>query len=184
MKLLFPVAALVLALAPAAFADASFSRPTALRILIAAGEPTFPPDWAGVWQYEDTIRTCGAKEFSTESGEDILCTGNEIEPDPEFTCDGTVTATVVDVMCTGSYEAFPGCTANVTSNIQGTRDGDTIHYVNTVMIEFTGPDLECSFLPDICQETRGVLTRIGPEPKECVTPTTPSTWGSVKSRYR
>ena len=180
------VAALTLALLPTGAHAGKLPKPSFTQILQAAGGFTLPPEWAGIWQYEDTTYSvCGVPEFTTESGTDTLCAGLSLDPDDvgiQFDCTGTVTATAIDVVCTGSMELFPGCTLNFTVTTTATRNGDNATYVN--QFETTYVPTGCAFQSDGCEVTRGTLTRTGPEPKSCATPTREGTWGTLKLRYR
>jgi hypothetical protein len=185
LRLLSP-AILALALLPAAANAGTTPQPTFAEMVQALGGGfEIPPEWSGVWQYQDSTYDCDDNLLTTDSGEDTLCAGDPYEEAPpgyEFSCSGTVTSTVVDLVCTVSFMVAT-CTVEITIDLEGTRTGETATYVETITTTYSG-GLECDFFPDTCERTRGTITRIGPAPKSCFTPTEPSSWGKVKLRYR
>ena len=175
-----------LALAPAAARAGHPSIPTFMDVLRThGGDPQVPPAWAGVWSHDDTTRTCGTQNvLRTHIGNDTLCVGT-YDPDTssiEFNCTGTITDTNVNTTCTGSI-TFKGCTITFTLTVVGTRTGESAVMVETLNQSFNPP--LCALIPDSCEETTSHITRIGPVPPgACTTPALPTTWGSLKIRYR
>jgi hypothetical protein len=160
------------------------NRPTAITILRGAGGISVPPEWAGIWNTEDTTFVCNTLTVTDISSSiDTLCAGQAFDPDPStnWDCTGTVTSTTGDVTCTGSF-SFSGCTINFVSHFVVTRNGDTARVIETFTTTYTPP--LCAFQPDSCEETHSVYTRTGPPPPTCSTPTQRSTWGQVKVLYR
>jgi hypothetical protein len=181
------VALLAIALVPAAARAGHPSIPNFMDVLrMHGGDPQIPPAWAGIWHSIDTTRTCGTQNvLRTDDRNDTLCVGT-YDPDTssiDFNCTGTITDTNVNLTCTGSL-SFKGCTINFTFTTVGTRNGDTADLVETLNQSFNPP--LCAFIPDSCEETTRHVVRLGPiTPGDCpTTPAVPTTWGSLKIRYR
>jgi hypothetical protein len=154
------------------------------------GSITIPPEWDGVWAYDDSLYECGGAPLSQHSGEDTLCAGEVLYDDgavPEvtFTCSGSATATTLDVTCSGSFVPIVDCTTSVTLDIEGTRTGDTSFTQTVTTWSYHGTADICGLFPDECYRTRSHATRTGPAPSDyCSTPVRRASWGQVKVRYR
>jgi len=174
---------------------------------IASGEPTsvglkrmaaisraadaivVPVEWGGVWATEDSTYDCAGVLQSVTANVDTLCPGEPAYAPQQspvaFDCTGTANATSVDVTCTGSSEFFPNCTATFTSTLRGTLTGDSYFLVSTTVLTFAGTAPECAFVPGYCTQVNSHGTRTGPAPIDyCQTAARPTTWGSLKLRYR
>ena len=152
------------------------------------GSIVIPAEWAGIWTYVDSTYDCSGPFQSRDTGSDTLCAGKVIDfnEGSPFTvdCTGTTTATTVDVTCTYSGEVFTDCNVSFTIVTQGTRTVDSYVITSTITTVYSGTGAGCDFFPDSCTRTVTRATRTAPEPAEyCATPTLPSTWGRVKSRY-
>jgi hypothetical protein len=172
-------------LVPVTAGAAKVPRPTFGQIL-AGGGGTVPSAWAGIWQTQDTVRTCGSQEINDipEATEDTLCTGAPIAGAPggfDYQCSGSVTNTDIDITCTGSIP-FGECTLNIQYHVVGHRSDDTSRTVETFSQTYDPP--MCAFVPDDCEETTSWHVRTGAEPAKCLTPTRRSTWGGLKILYR
>lgn len=148
-----------------------------------------PAEWGGIWDFEDEVYDCETHDLlSTEAHTDTICAGSAIEfGDPEipFTCTGTANGNTVHVECSGSFEVIPDCVVEFTSIFDATRIGDTMEAIQTVSITYTGSGEGCDFLPDHCERTESMATRVGPEPVPCnLTPVETVDWGTMKSLYR
>jgi hypothetical protein len=161
----------------------SLSLEDALR---SAGIPTIPAAWSGIWATADTTYDCGNPTVTgTQADFDTLCTGAPIINDDGglgFICSGTVDDVSVNVTCTASFEVSPGCTADISGQIVGTRNGESAFVTQTATTTFTPTN--CAFQPDTCEITEMTMTRIAPEPASCSAPVEPSSWGEVKAYYR
>lgn len=161
-------------------------RPISLQQALRAGGFVLPPEWAGLWAFDDTTRACnrGAIE-SIDMGVDTLCAGFSLEPDPTeggaYSCTGTVTATEIDLQCSFSI-SIEGCTLTYQQTLRASRNGDTA--TSFFQFSMTSTPPLCAFIPDTCFEEYEGFTRIGPAPATCTTPIEPATWGDIKSRYR
>jgi len=161
-----------------------------LRWLSEIESVPIPPAWDGVWSLEDSIYDCDDNFIATESILDTLCGGKDVNSAPpgnplEFSCTGTATATEIHVTCTGGFVIAGDCQYNVVSQVDGTISGTSYHLQIRSNVTYTGTDPPCGFLQNKCTRTSSYGTRIGPSPSlYCATPVFPSTWGSVKARYR
>jgi hypothetical protein len=189
-RLVIPVLSAVLCLLVADVASADAPRLDARDLIrrIAGGSDPVPAEWSGVWSTVDSLYDCNGVFQQTFSSIDTLCTGQAVEPDPdpEFTyeCNGTITATTVNITCTGSSEVFPDCTANFVVTQVGTRTADSYFMVITTNTTFSGTGKGCDQFPAQCMQFNTHGTRIAPEPTAyCATPVEPTTWGKLKSRY-
>lgn len=148
-----------------------------------------PPEWGGIWTVTDSTYDCEGALQNVEASEDTLCPG---EPafDPQqspypIDCTGSADATNIDVTCTGSAELFPDCQANFTSTLRGTRTGESYFVVSTTEITYSGSGTGCEFVPPFCMQINSHATRTGPAPVAyCQTPARPTSWGTLKVRYR
>jgi hypothetical protein len=159
--------------------------PSFSKFLRMLGAPGVPAEWAGIWEFADTTRMCDSTQIEdTDAGFDTLCMDDSYDPDTSnaFQCSGTATSTEVDITCTGFFTISGGCTDTITYHLQATRTGETVTYIETLKNNYSRP--ACPPIPDTCQRTTGVLTRIAPAPKSCATPTQRTTWGRVKALYR
>jgi hypothetical protein len=183
-RLALVAAALSIAPSPSSAADpAAFSLGDALR---AAGSPTIPAAWAGIWATADSTHDCGNPTITgTDAGFDTLCTGSPVFEDDTglgFTCTGTADDVSANVTCTVTFQPLPGCTVDASIHLVATRNGNNAFATRTTTTTFTPPN--CAFQPDTCEITETTLVRVGPEPSPCSSPVAPSTWGSVKASYR
>ncbi|MDO9695536.1 MAG: hypothetical protein Q7W56_12470 [Candidatus Latescibacteria bacterium] len=168
--------------APAAQSDPSV-RMRALRDVI------IPADWAGIWQISSQTYICNPEQLiNSGSYPDTLCAGSALDfdfgqEDFTLTCDGTVDGNTMTAECTGSAEAFPGCTANYHYMISSTRNGGS--YVSTTTITTTYVGGACEGQPESCMRIEAVGTRIDDAPETCVeTPLETLPWGAVKAAWR
>ncbi len=176
---------LALALAPVA-ARASRVPPLPLsRALRAAGSPTVPAAWAGIWSTTDTTRDCnGPSVMVSGTALDTLCAGAAFGPDTtQYQCSGTFTDTDFDITCTGQMAITPTCSVTISGHLQGTRSGNVVRTTTTLNTTYT-PTL-CAFLPDGCELTTGTSTLVGSAPPDCsMTPVQRKSWGGLKLLYR
>ena len=152
------------------------------------GSIIIPPEWGGIWTSVDTTYDCNGVFQSTSPGRDTLCAGKEITFDEgspySLVCEGTATATTADMICTYTSEIIPDCTVTFTIETHGTMSGDSYTLTTITTTNYAGTAEGCDLIPDSCTRRVAHGTRIAPEPVEyCETPTLPSTWGRVKSRY-
>lgn len=179
LKRLLSAVVLTLGLAPAA-ASADEIRVPLAKLLEAAGEIGYPPEWTGIWERADTLYDCeGNVLFALPTSNDTLCQGDPIDPQEgiELTCTGDATAPNIDITCTGS-ESNEGCVTDYTYRIEETIDGNDATYVITISGTYSGT---CDKDPDECIVLRGERTRIS---SSCVTATEKASWGQVRTRYR
>ena len=174
---------------------------------IASGEPTtaglkrhlastrasativVPPEWGGIWAVEDSTYDCAGVLQSVETSADTLCPGEQtIDPQQfpgTFDCTGSADATSIDVTCSGTSELFPDCAATFTSALRGTRTGENYFVVSTVEITYSGTAEGCDLVPGYCLQVNSHATRTAPAPVAyCQTPARPTSWGTLKVRYR
>jgi len=108
------------------------------------GDVTVPAAWAGIWTVSDTMKLCGIPGpiFPVQTHQDTMCVGDVISGDQTvtYTCNGTATATTVDMTCTGSSDDGNGCVGNYTETLHGTRTGEDalLHYTINVTYTPTG----------------------------------------------
>ena len=178
------VAAAVLFVVPAAHAErASLPLPSLANALSGFGQYTIPAAWAGVWNFQDSDYDCKTNVLiDTFAETDTLCSGQVIYDDPKIQCTGSVSDTHIDIECSATFPIDEGCSATFTFTLDGTRTGDTANATSISSQEFTPP--MCAFIPDSCTRTESVMTRIGPEPPNCLTAVEPATWGQLKAVYR
>jgi hypothetical protein len=158
-------------------------RPALSDVLEAAGNPTIPAAWGGIWDFSNTDYDCTTQEIlGTDTDMDTLCTGDGFARGIETDCSGTVTDTAVDVTCSGQMEVSPGCNVAFTKTTIATRNGNSMSVTSTFATDYT-PD-DCAFTPDECVETQSTGTRIGPEPPTCSTSVDGIGWGRIKALYR
>ncbi|NNF07040.1 MAG: hypothetical protein HKN21_09790, partial [Candidatus Eisenbacteria bacterium] len=128
-----------------------------------------PAEWVGIWQIEATSRFCGSSEIlTTTSIVDTLCESesfNQDDPEVDFNCSGSATATTMNMTCTGTNPAGPGCDQNLSIVFEGTRNGDTYTITATTNVTYSG---DCSpELQDTCFVSTQTGTRISSDPGEC-----------------
>ena len=161
-----------------------------LVITRAGATIVVPPEWGGIWTVTDSIYDCAGVLQSVEASQDTLCPGEPAQQDPQqfpgtIDCTGSADATSIDVSCTGSSELFPDCMMNFTSNLRGTRTGETYFVVSTTELATSGTAEGCDLFPGFCTQINSHATRTAPAPVAyCQTPTRPTTWGNLKVRYR
>lgn len=172
-------------------ADATPGGSRFAQALGAAGtQITVPPEWDGVWSYEDSTYSCAGDVLGVETGLDTLCAGQTFTEDPGgspvvITCTGTATPTIVDVTCSGSSEVVPDCTVSMVIEIDATLTGDSYLATTVSSMTYSGTAEGCDLIPGQCTRTVSRATRLGPAPADyCITPARPSTWGRLKLRYR
>jgi hypothetical protein len=178
-------------LLPSLVAAQTTPRITAQDVFrLLTSDPTIPAEWAGIWSIVDTSRFCGGMLLGTSAELDTLCSGQPLDlDDPDdpigLSCSGTVTSTVVDITCTGSFEAFPDCQADIVVKLDATRTGESYVSVSTITTSFSGTGVGCDLNPDICITTTTHGNRTAPEPiGYCSTQIEPTSWGRLKSHYR
>jgi hypothetical protein len=153
-------------------------------VFASLGNTTIPAAWAGVWTFTNDLYECTLQfPIGSEANTDTLCTGELVNDDPVLVCSGTTTDTTIDITCSGQEEYGPGCVALITYTIQATRNGDSMTATSTIASDFD-PDLCYKETPDFCIEQQTTGTRVGPEPKDCLTSVDALSWGSVKAFYR
>jgi hypothetical protein len=182
MRPLLVVLAATFALLPRPTAAAAMSLG---QWLAAAGNPTVPAAWAGVWDFNDDDYDCVTNDLlSSDSSADTLCTNAEIFGDSSsgWICSGTTSDTSLEVTCSYTEEIDTGCTVTIENTLSATRTGETLVATATSSQTFTPTG--CAFIPDNCIRTETTGTRIGPEPPNCTTAVGPSTWGRTKAQYR
>lgn len=181
-SLLFLAALFSSAFPVCSHAARDFPAPRVADILAALGDTTVPPEWGGVWEFNDTDYDCTTGDFlSSDTDSVTLCTGEEIYPAPGATCSGSTDGTSISITCTGTAGFPPICTVNYTFTLTADRSGDTLTATSTFTQVSTPPDC---FGPDGCIRTETIGNRIAPEPTPCTSPVEPDAWGKVKSRYR
>lgn len=153
---------------------------------IQGGTIVIPPEWDGLWDYSDSTYDCTGSFQSTDTGTDTLCAGAEAyDGGPNFSCTGSANATTISIKCSGTQEVLPGCVGVYHYEIDGTRTGDTAFLVSTASVTYEGTVPGCDLIPATCTQTNSRTTRTGPAPSEyCATPVLPTTWGTLKIRYR
>lgn len=176
-------AILLVALSSSEGLAAKARAPSLNQALSLAGDFTVPVAWAGIWTNSDTNRVCGNPAIdSVQTTEDTLCAGEAIVPGGvQYTCSGTVTDTDANLTCNGSF-SLEGCTADYRFTLQATRNGNTAFAHTTQSVVYTPP--MCILQPDSCDDDSQRLTRTGPPPLKCATPTLNTTWGKLKLLYR
>jgi hypothetical protein len=152
----------------------------------AAAQVEVPAEWVGIWEIQIELYDCDTDQllFSTTST-DTICEGDAFEePDDEsgsVTCTGTADADSYTMHCEGSEVVMPGCTANYEYNAEGTRSGDSYQSTAIFTVAYAG---DCG-VPDSCQRTEIVGTRISSDPGPCEqTPVERRSWDTVRSLYR
>jgi hypothetical protein len=160
-----------------------------LTITHATAAIVVPVEWGGIWTVEDSTYDCAGVLQSVETSSDTLCPGEQtIDPNQfpgQFDCTGSADATSLDVTCSGTSELFPDCSSTFTSTLRGTRTGENYFVVSTVQVTYSGTAEGCDLVPGFCMQVNSHATRTGPVPVEyCQTPVRPTTWGSLKLRYR
>ena len=143
-------------------------------------------DWEGIWEFHRILKDCDTGIVLFEGDyPDTACAGETFSPPqspegPAFDCPVfQIDTDSFHAECSGSYEAFPGCTANSAMVIDATRNGDSVSGTQTINTTFVG---DCG-LEDMCQLFEFTGTRTDPNPPCTATPATPTSWGSLKSRY-
>jgi len=156
----------------------------------AAAEVLFPEEWGGIWELESVNEDCETGELISESAvTDTLCPGTSIEGIIEaggtidVTCQGSADATRIVATCSGSFEVFPGCTAEVDWSFDGTRGGDTMVLDQQIVISYQGA---CLGLEDTCTDNRVDGVRIDSAWSDYCAPTgvQQRTWGAMKEGAR
>lgn len=181
-SLLLLAALSFLALPVSSHAARDFPAPRVADILAALGDTSVPPEWGGVWHFEDTEYDCVSGDSLSSDSEDVtLCTGEEVYPNPGATCSGTTDGTSISITCTGSGGFPPICTVDVTFTLTADRSGETLTATSTYTQVSTPADC---FGQDGCTRTETIGTRSAPEPTPCTSPVESNAWGKVKSRYR
>ncbi len=159
--------------------------------LIAGGTPAevlFPVEWGGIWQMESVNRECESGNLISESTvTDTICPGESIEGIIEaggtidVTCDGTADGNRILATCAGSFEVFPGCTAQVDWTFDGTRTGETMVLDQQIVITYQGV---CPGLQDTCTDNVVEGDRIDSGWSDYCAPTRVQqrSWGALKGR--
>jgi hypothetical protein len=150
-----------------------------------AGQVPIPDEYIGIWDNTTVIRDCTTQQvlFQT-SGRDTVCAGETFDPSfgqYQLDCTGTITATTIDVDCTGTFVIDPECSANLHYVIDGTRNGD--NWTTTITIDTDYVGTSCP-IAHSCTETTQTGTRIDPNPNCSAQPVEPGTWGQIKHNYR
>ena len=169
-----------------------FSTPTLALVCLAAlaapassETPVFTAAWEGVWEFDYIERECATGTVTAEyQGVEYLCAGGRpsITTGPfEYECEGEITDTDLHVVCTGSAEAIPGCTANYVYVLDATRTGTTITGLETWEVGFVGA---CGGMEGICYDESYSGRKIDDDPDCSVTPTEPMSWTKIKSEFR
>jgi len=154
------------------------------------GTIVVPPEWDGVWDLTDSTYDCNDVPMGVSTDRDTICGGQVYDSGGDggpyaLDCTGTVTATTLDITCTGSGEVFPDCNAVIDMHITGTRTGDNSRTVIIINTTYSGTAKGCDLLPPNCTQLVTIGTRIGPAPSDfCTTPARTTTWGKLKTLYR
>ena len=191
---------LLLLLVLAAFVGAAVSADASPRTLryadvlrLSKTTVTVPPEWDGIWASEDSVYDCQGVLQSVEVYDDTLCSGQVIGYEGEdptgglitITCDGTATATVAHVTCSGSGELMTDCTLSIFNSLDATRTANSFVAVSVTDVSTSGTAFGCDLFPRNCTRIVTHATRSGPAPTAyCATPARPSSWGDVRIRYR
>jgi hypothetical protein len=161
-------------------ATAIFSSSPAL-----AGQVPIPDEYIGIWDNTVVIRDCDTQAILFQgANRDTVCTGETFDPSfgqYELTCTGTITATTVDVDCTGTFPIDPECSANLHYVIDGTRNGDS--WITTITIDTDYVGTSCP-IAHSCTVTTNTGTRIDDNPHCQAQPVEPGTWGQIKHYYQ
>lgn len=168
--------------APLAAAEAA---PRDDRLLRAALQPTddytIPAGWQGVWEITERLVDCQTSAvLATETYTDTLCAGEAYLVPGDSPCTGTVDDDSVDITCTSSFEAFPGCTVTFTYTMTGTRTGDSYSGSDQMVWDYSG---DCP-LPDSCERYEWEATRLALDPACTPTANGQASWTAVKQAYR
>jgi hypothetical protein len=168
----------------------SASPDVTAMVRVARSALVVPAEWDGIYTTVDSTYTCEGVFQSTSAGTDTICGGKDYSSGDTggsitLQCTGNATATTFDQTCTGSETVITDCDAVFTIVSHGTRTTDAYHIVTTVSVTYVGTGTGCEFLPSSCTQYDTWGTRTGPAPVDyCLTPTKPSSWGEVKTRYR
>jgi len=150
----------------------------------AAAQIQFPSSWAGVWDITTTERNCGSSTVTDMyTDTDTICAGEVFSAgdEAEFECTGSVGDTSIDVTCSSTFGAFPGCDVTFAYTVNGTRNGNNLSGTETFSITYVGT---CP-LPNECTEGDLVGVRTGSEPPGCTTTAVaPVSWARAKKLYR
>lgn len=151
----------------------------------SAPDPVFPVSWEGIWMVTRAIVDCDTGEIVDEdAAPDTICAGETMAftvEGVEITCSGTITDDTVDAVCTGQTTVFPGCTASVTSDVGGTRTGDSYEIDQRVLVDLS----PLCFTADRCFRATFSGVRIAGGQGVCAPISTvdPLSWGVIKARY-
>lgn len=109
----------------------------------------------------------------------------EVRGGVPLSCTGSVTPTTVDLVCDARSPILPDCEAVYHAVIHGTISAGTYFMVTTNTVTFEGAGPGCGNIPPSCTQVNTHGVRIGPPPaKYCETPTSPTSWGRIKTIYR
>ncbi len=124
--------------------------------------------WEGEWDLEVVGVTCGTTDtLLYSSGAEFLCDGDDIRVPflPwEFSCEGTVSDTRIDVECDSAITIGP-CRLTVTVDWIITRAGDDLS--GTAQVMFV-PSALCDPDTTLCMDVEFTGTRIGDGSAGCV----------------
>lgn len=154
-----------------------------------AQSPVVDGAWEGVWELDFRETECESGVVTADyMGVEHLCAGQSprlsgVAGFPEFTCVGTVTDTTIDVECTGSREAFPGCSLVYGYGLHGVRIGENVSGFETYSWEDVGPT--CVGVGAECYVADFTGFRVPDRDPDCLTtPLDTSTWSAIKGFYR
>jgi hypothetical protein len=150
-------------------------------------EVPVPAGWDGIWDHTDSVYICGFGPLQAVRDTDTTCVGQEFVVPIEggFTCTGSGTTTTFHMDCNGTTPYDVGCDIIATGTYDGTRTGSTYYAVSQINGTFSPPGCQDPAPPTVCLTIHVHATRLGDAPPAyCATPTQPSTWGSMKARYR
>ncbi|MAE70946.1 MAG: hypothetical protein CME06_10815 [Gemmatimonadetes bacterium] len=123
---------------------------------VAPADVIFPVEWGGIWEMDSVNRECESGDLISETATtDTICPGTSIEGIIEsggtidVTCTGTATGDRIIATCAGSFEVFPGCTAQVDWDFDGTLSGETMVLDQQIVISYEG---SCPGLSDTCTD--------------------------------
>jgi hypothetical protein len=121
-----------------------------------------PAAWRGVWETTTVTKDCEGNVLDTDTDLEDLCEGETVsfeEDGQEIACTGSGNDTSFDLTCTSSF-TFDDCTATITADFSGTRNGDT--YIATVHTVTTSSPSDC--FGGFCQDFEITGTRISDTP--------------------
>lgn len=150
-----------------------------------AADAVFTEAWEGVWDVDFSERECDGSDPLDFNGPARFCAGeparfNQALAFP-YTCDGIVTDDSMDMTCTYSIDALPGCTAIYDYTVSAVRVGDVMTGTEDFLLTFVG---DCDGYVIYCSVTDFTGARIAMDPQCATSPITSASWSEIKSIYR